>query len=192
MISRTWRSIERSIDRARRVSRTADLRGFTLVELLLVISVMGLALGLSLPRVGAVREAYFATEEVREVAGFLRAAKHDAVANRTTVGLAAAVDAANVLEQRRLPACSWRTDEAAHPRMEFRDRGEVWDADVVRRTEVAGRVRLISDGPGILFFANGTSTGGEIMIFAEDGGLQCHFRIDPGTGEFIAQQGSDS
>jgi len=157
-----------------------------------VISVMGLALGLSLPRVGAVREGFFAAEEAREVAGFLRAARRDAVANRATVGLAAAVDAPGVLEQCRLPVRSWRTDEAAHPRMEFRARGEVWNADVVRRAEVAGRVRLICDGPGILFFANGTSTGGEILIFAEDGGLQCHFRIDPGTGEFIAQQGADS
>ena len=50
-------------------------RNETLLELLLVMAVMGLALGLGLPRIGAVRTAYLAAEEAREVAGFLRAAR---------------------------------------------------------------------------------------------------------------------
>ena len=51
-----------------------DRRGFTLLELMLVMAVMSLALGLGLPRIGAVRTAYLAGEEAREVAAFVRAA----------------------------------------------------------------------------------------------------------------------
>ena len=45
--------------RSRRAA-AIDRRGFTLLELMLVMAVMGLALGLGLPRIGAVREAYLA------------------------------------------------------------------------------------------------------------------------------------
>lgn len=175
----TWRNTERG------------QRGFTLIELLLVIGVMSLALGLSLPRIGAVRTSFFAAEEAREVAGFIRAARHDAVANRTTVGLTASLDAVNTLEQRRLTVRSWRTGDSGRPEAEDTGHGDIWDADIVRRATVSGRVQLVTEGPGILFYANGTSSGGEVMILAEDGSLQRHFRIDPGTGEFISQSGPD-
>jgi prepilin-type N-terminal cleavage/methylation domain-containing protein len=169
-----------------------DRRGFTLLELMLVMAVMSLALGLGLPRIGAVRTAYLAGEEAREVAAFVRAARMDAVASRTTVGLTNAPSRADALEQRRLPVQAWTTTEAAAPVTEARDHLGIWDAAVVHRVTVSGAIRLETDGQGILFFANGSSSGGEILLYTPDGRLRHHFRVDPATGAIVAQRGEES
>ncbi len=179
-----------------RTSRSADgcadrRGGFTLVELLLVVCVMSLALGLSLPRIGAVKADYLAAEEARGVEGLIRAARADAVALRTTVGVAVAEGAAGVLELRRMPGRTWNVDEAALPTAEGVGGPEVWSAEVVRTAEVGGRLRVVADGRGILFFANGASTGGVVMVLDEDGGMRRRFRIDAETGGLTAQPGSD-
>ena len=49
---------------------SADVRqvrrgGFTLVELLMAITLMGLVVGLAVPRIGAVRSTYFAAESAK-------------------------------------------------------------------------------------------------------------------------------
>ena len=162
--------------------------GFTLLELLLAIGLMGLMLGLTLPRVGAVKKAYFATEEARAVANSIRSAQDSAIARRTTVALTINPDFENSLEVRRLQAQSWHAGDSAGLASGGRGWQAIREAPVVRSTVIAGRLRLESGKQGILFFANGTSTGGEIMIEDEDGRVQHHFRIEPSTGELYGQK----
>ena len=161
--------------------------GFTLIALLLAIGLMGLMLGLTLPRVGAVKKAYFATEEARAVANSIRSAQESAISSRTTVALTIRPDLENSLEERRLEIRSWHAGDSAGLASGSRSREAIWEAPVVRRTAVAGRLRLESGEPGILFFANGTSTGGDILVEDEDGRVQHHFRIEPSTGELYGQ-----
>lgn len=162
--------------------------GFTLLELLLAIGLMGLMLGLSLPRVGAVKKAYFATEEARAVANSIRSAQDSAIARRTTVAVTTNPDLGNSLEVRRLEVQSWYAGDSAGLASGGRDWQAIWDSPVVRNTLVSGNLRLEANEPGILFFANGTSTGGEILIEDEDGRVQHHFRVEPSTGELYGQQ----
>lgn len=161
--------------------------GFTLLELLLAISLMGLMLGLSLPRVGAVKNAYFATEEAKAVANSVRSARGTAIACRTTVALTADSDLENALDEHRLEPGSWHAGDSAGLAAGGQDWQSVWEAPVARTTAVSGRVRVESGEPGILFFANGTSSGGEIVIEDEDGRVQHHFRVEPSTGELYGQ-----
>ncbi len=162
--------------------------GFTLLELLLAIGLMGLMLGLTLPNVGAVKQAYFATEEAKAVANTIRLSRVDAISNRTTVALTIAPDTRNHLDERRLPVQSWYAGDSAGLASEDRGWNGVWEAPVVRSTEVLGHLLLESPEAGILFFANGSSTGGEIMLHDEDGQLKRHFLIDSSTGELFVQQ----
>lgn len=162
--------------------------GFTLLELLLAIGLMGLMLGLTLPNVGAVKEAYFATEEAKAVANSIRAARVDAISKRTTVALTITPDSWNLLEERRLSVQSWHTGDSAGLASGDRDWNGIWEAPVVRGTEVSGHLLLESPEPGILFFPNGSSTGGEIMLHDEEGQLERHFLIDSSTGELFVQQ----
>jgi len=188
MTSLTWKKF----DAAAGLSGSLDRQGFTLLELLLAIGAMSLLLGLNLPRIGAVKKAYFASEEAKEVVNFVRAARLDAIVNRTTVGLAIATGDRNHLEERRLPSQSWYDEESSGFATENRDWRGIWETAVTRSIEVSGRLRLESIHPGILFFANGSSSGGEIMIHDEDGSLRHHFLIDAVTGELFIQKGLKS
>lgn len=172
MTSATWKNSE----------------GFTLLELLLAIGLMGLMLGLTLPNVGAVKQAYFATEEAKGVANSIRAARIDAISSRATVALTITPDSWNQLEERRLPVQSWYAGDSAGLASEDRGWGGIWEAPVVRRTEVAGHLLLKSPVSGILFFANGSSTGGEIILHDDEGLPKRQFLIDPSTGELFVQQ----
>lgn len=162
-------------------------RGFTLIELLLTIGLMGLMLGLSLPRISAVKDSYFAAEEAKEIANTIRAARMDAITNRTTVGLVISSDGNNVLERRRVQVKSWQASAVPGLATENQGWSEIWDAPPIHRTKVSGHMVMDSPKQGILFFANGSSTGGEIATHDESGILQHHFRILPTTGELLVQ-----
>ena len=192
MILATWKTSKRITPRDSACRRIASSRqGFTLLELLLAIGLMGLMMGLTLPNIGAVKNAYFATEEAKSIANSIRSARVDAISHRTTVALTTTPGSRNLLEERRLSVQSWYAGDSAGLASEDRGWGGIWEAPVVRSTEVSGGLRLESSEPGILFFANGSSTGGEIMIHDEDGRLQHHFFIDPSTGELFRQQSPD-
>lgn len=164
----------------------AHRQGFTLLELLLVMAVMGVVLGLGLVRIDAVKASYFAAEEASMVCGLLRAARLDAVATRATVLVGTNPEAPQVLEQRRLPVRSWSAEADAMPVAAPR----AWDGPVIRSARVAGRLRLEADGPGILFFASGASSGGELAIEADDGRVLHRLRVDAATGEVVVQPGA--
>ena len=182
MTSPTWKISEKC---ARYVS---DRRGFTLLELLLAMALMGLMLGLTLPRIGAVKMAYFATEEARRVANAIRAARAGAITCRTTVALTISPDKVNVLEERRLSVQSWHAGDSAGLASGRRDWRGIREAPVVRRTEVTGRLRLEFPVTGILFFANGSSSGGEIIMRDGNDDTQHHFMVDSTTGELFVQR----
>ena len=189
MISATWKTskmITPPNSGCRRV--TSSRQGFTLLELLLAIGLMGLMMGLTLPNVGAVKKAYFATEEAKGLANSIRSARIHAISSRATVALTTTPERRNLLEVRRLSVQSWHAGDSAG--LASGDRGwrGIWEAPVVRRTEVSGHLQLESPEPGILFFANGSSTGGEVMIHDDEGRLKHHFLIDSSTGELYVQR----
>ena len=188
MISATCRTIERRQTGVGIVLPTgANRRGFTLLELLLAITLMGLMLGLALPRVGGVRTAYSATESAKSLANSIRAARITAVKTRTTVALMAVPGRRDLLEERRFSVRPWGGQDPAGLTFQFEESGVVWDAPVARDHQLAGELELVSPGSGILFFPNGTSSGGEILIRDENGKLQTHFLVDALTGELFTQ-----
>lgn len=171
---------------AARPAPRPDRGGFTLLELLLAIGVMGLVLGLGLPRLGAVKESFLAVEEAREVAALVRTARLDAVANRAAVTVAVAADG-GALELRRARPGTWTVggDQAVAA---DGDPQEPWQGAALRRVAVSGRLDLVTPGPGILFHANGTSSGGELLLCGGDGRLRHRILVDAGTGQVHVQQ----
>ena len=149
---------------------------------------MGLMLGLTLPRIGAVKTAYFATEEAGSVANAIRGARVGAITGRTTVALTISPGEANVLEERRLAVQSWHAGDSAGLASGHKDWRGIREAPVVRRTEITGRLHLEFPVTGILFFANGSSSGGEITIRDGNDDTQHHFLVDSATGELFVQQ----
>lgn len=143
-------------------------------------------LSMSLPRISAVKDSYFATEEAKEVANAIRAARIDAINNRTTVGLVVISDLRNVLEIRRLPIQSW--DKWNIPGLASnQDMGAMGDASLIQRTKVSGHLVIVAPDQEILFFANGSSTGGGIATHDEEGNLLHSFSILASTGELLVQ-----
>ena len=161
--------------------------GFTLLELLLAITLMGLMLGLALPRVGGVRSAYLATESAKSLANTVRTAHIVAVKNRTTVALTVVPGRKEILEERRFSVRPWEGQDPAGLTFQLEEDGVVWDAPVVREHHVVGDLELIGCQGGILFYPNGKSSGGEILVRNEDGKVQNHFLVDPLTSGIFAQ-----
>lgn len=189
MTTPTWKTTDsRSRLSPALATVSPDRLGFTLLELLLAIGLMGLLLGLTLPRVGAVKESYFAAEETQAVANFLRSAQDAAISRRTTAAVTIGSDERNILEERQLEVRSWHAGDSAGLVADSRDWQEIWEAPVARRTRISGRLRLEGTDQGILFFANGSSTGGEVLIEDEEGRTRCRFHIEASTGEVYVQK----
>lgn len=64
-------------------------RGFTLLEILVVLAIAGLITAVALPRFGGTLDGLRARSASREVAALLRAARLDAIKERTVVVVAA-------------------------------------------------------------------------------------------------------
>lgn len=161
--------------------------GFTLVELLLAITLMGLVVGLAVPRIGAVRSTYFAAESAKTVANALRSARIGAIRDRTTVALVPAQDGGNVLEDRRLPRSPWGAEGPVRQGADQPAEQAVWSAPVVRTIALTGEFEIHGPGEGILFYPDGSSSGGQIIVRGQDGSEQHHFLIESLTGEVFIQ-----
>ena len=161
--------------------------GFTLLELLLAISLMGLILGMAVPRFSAVRTQYFAEESERGLVNSVRSARVSAIRWRTPVALTVAGDNGSRLEERRLPPRSWSEAEPEGCFRKVADWETVWDAPIARTYAAGGAIELQALEEGIVFFPNGTSTGGRITVTDVDGKVVSMLMIDPHTSEVLTK-----
>ncbi|MBU8869870.1 MAG: GspH/FimT family pseudopilin [Gemmatimonadales bacterium] len=161
--------------------------GFTLIELLLAIGLMGLIMGMAFPRFGTTRSSYFSAETDRGLANSVRQARISAIRGRTTVVLTVPSGNDNLLQERQLPRKEWPREVSDRLGVEGIDLASVWEAPVIRTYIVAGSIQLESPQRGIVFFPNGTSTGGRIIVTDEDGVRVSNFLVDPYTSELYFQ-----
>ena len=157
------------------------------MELLLAIGLMGLIMGMAFPHFGNVRSTFFSTEADRGLANSVRTARISAIRGRTTVALTVPYGRGNLLQERQLPRQDWPWEENDRLTVHGIDWDSVWEAPVIRTFESSGTIELKSAERGIVFFANGTSTGGEIIVTDEAGSLVSHFLVDPHTSELFTQ-----
>ncbi len=156
-----------------------------------MISVMSLVLGLGLPRISAVRTAFLVDEQARELAAFVRAARLDAVTNRTTTAVTPA--GSGVLELQRVEAGTWRVEPDTTPQPAASLPAALDGAAVVRRIRLDGAVGIEAKGAaGIVFRADGSSGGGEIVLRAAEGGPVHRLRVDAATGAVMIQREASS
>jgi len=125
------------------------MRGFTLVELLVVLALMGLALTVASPLIANALPGTEMRASARDVATGLRYARSLAISTNTDVTFDVDVEA------RRFAVSQGRRN-GSFPK----------DAEIVLTT---ARSELFGDGAGsIRFFPDGTSTGGGVEIVREN------------------------
>jgi len=121
--------------------------GFTLLELLLVLLLLGLAYGVAAPMIGAGSTGLDVQAASRQIAAGLRKARGTAVGTRGEATLTLDV------EGRRFAVSGDPKDYALPKRLEF--------ALFTAQSEV------VRDGSaGIRFFPDGSSTGGRVTVSA--------------------------
>jgi general secretion pathway protein H len=139
-------------------------RGFTLLELLIVLFLMGLAYGLAAPMVGSGAVTLELKSTTRQLAAGLRKARGNAIARRDDATLTVDV------EQRRF---SLSGDSKIYPLPKSIDIN-LFTAQSEQLEEKVGNIR---------FFPDGTSTGGRITLTA--GGSSFAVDIDWLTGKVV-------
>jgi general secretion pathway protein H len=143
-----------------------DRRGFTLLELAVVMLVLALAAALAAPSAWRGVEAIQLRAEVAGVASFLRAARERAVARRDALEVAADADGRALVLRA----------------------GGGGAVQSVRRLAPALRITAEPPlGPAVAFLAYGASTGGQFRLEAP-GPVVYTVTVDPLTGRVTARR----
>jgi len=145
-------------------ARPAD-RGFTLLELVVTLFVLGLATAIVVPAIGRGTEGIRVRAEVAGFSAFLRRAREESVTTRTD--LAVTVD----------PAARLVLEETA-------------DNQVRARHPLPERITIEADPPAALtvyFSPLGFSTGGTFHVSGA-GGVVYRVSVDPLTGRVLSRR----
>ena len=159
--------------------RTA--RGFTLVELVVVLLVLGLGVALALPSVGRSAEALRARAEVAAVTAFLRQAREQAVVRRQTHEVRTDAEGRVLL---LLPGA-----DGPGPSAVARAAG-AGDGRAARR--LADGVRLVNERglpPAVRFSAEGSPQGSLAWRLQGPGRRSALIAVDPLTGRVHSRPG---
>jgi prepilin-type N-terminal cleavage/methylation domain-containing protein len=138
------------------MTRAARSAGFTLIELVVVLAIVGLVLVVLLPRPGAGGETVALRAAATELRAVLRAARSTAIADNRDVVLAIEPDGRG-----------YTLDGAPH---------------ALRSTGFIGRALRIEPAARIRFFATGGSSGGRLTIRGAHDAEQA-LEIDGVTGQ---------
>jgi prepilin-type N-terminal cleavage/methylation domain-containing protein len=144
----------------RLASRGGHHRGFTLIEVAVVLLVLALAVGIALPSIGRTSDAIRARADVASVAAFLRYAREQAIARREVHEVGLAPDARTLV-------------------LIAGDR-----KDVKASREIRFPTRIALESPGlrsVTFMPEGRSSGGAFLVEAPGRRLY-RVSVDPLSG----------
>lgn len=149
----------------------ARVRGFTLLEVLLVLAIIGLAGALLVPRLGGLDGRGF-NVEVRSAANLLNHARRNAVVTGNPATISFLPDAEDGEFDYRPPIFSAGVYNARNIDLQFQDS--------------TGAREPVLDPLEITFFPEGGSTGGALLLLR--GELGARIEIDPFTGRINANE----
>jgi general secretion pathway protein H len=152
-------------------------RGFTLLEMVVVVAIMGLIVALALPGLGDGLRRWRLQAAVREFATLAKFTRNQAVAGRTSLSM--------ILDRSRSVYWLDRPEAGVPTPEQAMERGiRVYALPATIRF---GAISVGGGDPGleripILFYPRGSSTGGEIQI-RDDRGRTYAITVDTMTGQ---------
>ncbi len=138
-----------------KLARPTDRRGFSLMELLIVLVLLGFATSIALPTVGRFMESFSFRRGTQEVLNTLRYARLQAIASRHPVLVTAAKGGEPALQ------LAGRTHE-------------------VRPLPFQGEARIVLEPAKLVFHPEGMATSNRITV--SQGNRVRRYAIDPLTG----------
>ena len=129
------------------MARGQMVRGFSLMELVVVLAILAIAAAVVAPGVGRTADGVRARAEVGAIAAFLRSAREQAVSRQEPMEV--------------------RVDDETHT-LVMRDAGRPGEGGVRAARAVSALLRIAADPPAphVTFFPHGMSTGARFAIWA--------------------------
>ncbi len=149
--------------------------GFTLLEILLVLSIIGLAGALLVPRLGGLDDRGF-NIEVREAAGLLNNARRNAIVSGNPATVSFVPETSGAPFDYHPPAFSAGVFEARGIELHFQDS--------------TGEREAVREPLEITFFPEGGSTGGDLLLLRD--GRHAAIAVDPVTGRLRMDYDAES
>jgi general secretion pathway protein H len=154
-----------------------DARGWTLLEMVVVLIIIGIAFALALPPVGRGLSHWRLQGAVREVATLFKFTRNQSVARRTSLQV--------VLDRSRnvywLDRADAPVDSDLAQVMKEGIRLYALPAGIRFGEVILGDEGVSEERVGMQFFPRGNSTGGEVEI-RDERGRDYRIRVDPVTG----------
>jgi len=148
-----------------------DSRGFTLIELVLVLVVMGISMAIVVPNIGRRLQE----REVRSSALSLAAVARDLRSRALLDGIA----------QQLIVSMPHNTYLVPTKR-------EIHLPQDIRIASIDGGEAVERDTRRFYFFPNGSSLGGEIVVADSANSISYHIRMEPLTGKIEVARGGNS
>ena len=150
-----------------------DSKGFTFIEILLVLVLIGTIIGMSLPEIRS-HFGYYALETTaRTAAQFFRYAQYRAIADRTTTAVAV------VAKKNQYRMMQSREQEGEEPKMTAVE-GE-WGRPVIVKPPIV----IDAKSETVLYFPDGSSSGGGIVFKREE--LSARVGVRQGLGRLVIE-----
>lgn len=165
----------------------ASQRGFTLVELLLVLAILSTAAGLAVPRFQALQRGWTIEEDVRNLAAELTRARVDAVrlGSAVRVSFDARSPARYGIHEPRKPETVPSDFRALRDR-EFR--GDQAARRVLRFRSTAN---LFPSAPDVVFRPDGSCSGAIVLVRSQDPDREYTVTVDPVLGSTRVRDGAN-
>ncbi len=165
--------------------------GFTLLELLLVVFILTIILGMTLPRIRSVRTGVLIEEAARLLGAGLDRARLVAVNQRAVVAVSHRPENVNRIELRKIAEQEWNVAEPVAQAINPDDLEHVDGYPLFQVFTLPGELEIEKLTDAVIFFPDGSSSGERFILSDHKQNSRFEVLVNRVTGAVTVRQAVD-